>query len=448
MSPAPTVLPGRAFQQVDPRSNLLFHWRASDMALTNVSRDSTGVFSRASAGGLVLDVNGQLSGPAADGMPRFELVALNAGSTRNTVALRLEGARTNSQLNSNEPSTNIAGWIDAGITAGAASIQAPDGSADLLVLSPTTANSQHNVQSQVSVAAGVSDDTIQPWSFWLKFDGVTNLAMRTTNKALVTDFTNFKADGTIPNSGHTGAGEGATMEARDDGWYECTLSFDSSTGGDNGIFIFYLSDRDDASAPSYAGSTSDKLYLWGVQMEKDGVFASTPIPTAGSAVTRAAETLYFPFSADPQAMTVYVKIPGWVGGLISGTLFHIGAANGAADPRLVLSVTAAGALQVTYDDGTTVAATGAVAAPTAGHTIEALVTLTAAGVVDLAVSANGGALTNVASAAGGAVADIAAWAAARVYLNSAGTGTIGFAPYHSVKIAPGVKSIGFMRGAF
>ena len=224
------------------------------------------------------------------------------------------------------------------------------------------------------------------------------------------------------------------------GWWRITLVVDSGSSTSGG-FTIKLATGDIGT--NYSGDGVSGFYLWGMQFEADQSFASSHIVTAGSAVTRATETLSFPFLAPPQAMTIYLSLDNWVGG--AGSLFHIGSATAGTDPRLVLSIAGAGTLTATYDDGTTVATTGVLAAPSAGDDMEFLVTLTAAGVVDLAASTDGATQVDVASAAGGALPS--AWAGSLLYLNSAGTSDKGFNNIGQIKIAAGILTLQEAREA-
>ncbi len=437
--PAPTVLPGRAFQQVDLRSRLLFHWRASDQSLVTVGGLSTGVFTRASAGGEVAETNSRLVGPAADGLERWEYVDTDADAVRDASALRLEAARTNSWAHSEDLSN--AAWTksQATIDTNSTITAAPDGrfTADLIV--PSTVNGEHYI---LRSAASTVDDAIQILTIfgraqtnkWIRFlwsdkaGAATNAYINLDTGELGTE--NMATDPTFVEFA--------------DSWFRVTFRVPNSTGAAGPFVQVNLASTDGTVA--FSGGGAGGLYLWGCDLEKDTTFATSYIPTVGSAVTRAAEFLYFPYTAKPQAMTLYCKVPEWKGGVVSGALAHIGAANAATDPRSVLSITAAGALQATYDDGTTAAATGTVGAPSDGDLVEAIVTLTVAGVIDMAVSLNGGALTHVASGAGGPLPP--AWAAQRLYVNSAGSNTPIHGSYQTMKIAPGVRSMQYMRAAF
>ena len=191
-------------------------------------------------------------------------------------------------------------------------------------------------------------------------------------------------------------------------------------------------------------TNGDAIAVDYVQNE-NGPSASSAVATTTAAVTRNAEILYIPSPWPPQEMAIYGKILNWVGGQVSGTLFHIGSATATTDPRIVLSITGAGALQAVYDDGTTVASTGTVSAPSSDEDVEFLVTLSSAGVVDLAVSIDGGAQIDVSSASGGALPS--AWADTRLYVNSAGSTQVGFNRVGAIKGARVIHTMPEMRAA-
>ena len=442
--PAPTVLPGRAFQQVDPRSNLLFHWRASDMALTNVNRSSSGVFSRASAGGEVPEANGRLVGPAADGLEQFEFVDTDADDVRDAVALRLEGARTNLTVRSEELDTGSWAKTRLRVDPNSTIVAAPDGRFTADVVIPSTVNGTHTIKQTMTASSGED----YSMSAFFRAKELDQFRLYLVTGAGSTEIGGVIVDldaGTTTNSTANGPTVSRkTLTSYADSWYRLAATVDMNST-DSTVQITFVP-RSSTGGESWASNDADGIYAWGFQFEDSAAFATSYIPTAAAAVTRAAEGMYWPYPPKPQVMTVYVKVPNWVGGLINGTLWHIGAANNATDPRIILTTQSNGTLIANYDDGTTSAVTGTLAAPTDGDLVEIIVTLTTTGVVSMATSLNGAAVTTVATGAGGALPPT--WAAQRLYLNSAGTATVGFGSYHSVKVAAGVKSMGFMRNAF
>lgn len=317
----------------------------------------------------------------------------DSGATWTRTTL-LEGARTNICLQSEAMGTT---WVASNVTVADDSIASPDGTVTADTLTASAGN------ATLIQDLGVIGSTANTFSIYLqRLTGTGDIDLTLdggatwTTVTLTTDWARFNITQTLANP-------------------------------DCGIRIV---------------TSGDAVYAWGGQVEAAS-HASSYIQTVGSTVTRNAETMYLPYTPAPQAMSLYVKVIDWAGGQASGTLAHIGSATAATDPRLTIAITSGGTIVAAYDDGVTPASTGALAAPSAGDDVEVCVTLTAAGVVDMVASINGGADVDVASAAGGAVP--AAWADTRMYLNSAGSSQVGFNAFASVVAAAGVKTLAEMR---
>ena len=216
----------------------------------------------------------------------------------------------------------------------------------------------------------------------------------------------------------------------------------NGTGNVSGYMNVQPSFNDDVASASSDVTLVGNCVVWGAQYEQ-GSRPSALIPTTTVAVTRNADTFYADFPHPPRELTTYVKVANYRAGQLNARLFHIGGTSDTTDPRLQLAVRSGADIVAIYDDGTTTAQTGAIAAPADGVTMEFLVTLSAAGVVDLAASTDAAAQVDVASAAGGALP--AAWAAARLYINSGVATRVGVNRYASVKVAAGTKTMAEMR---
>ena len=436
--PAPTVLPGRAFQQIDRRSQLAFHWRAADLSLITVGKESTGVFSRASAGGMVVGKGGvrtttrnRLLGPAADGMPRFELVALNAGSTRNTNALALGGLRTN--LMDEDDLTNWTAESGPVVSTGQTG---PGRLLDAYTVEDNGGASVEYIHRAVgytgngakAISFGIRENTTPAGGQRLTMIGDTGPT--THLSATVDDYTNGEPNITMD----TGT-ELQRQEIGDGYWLiDCLSSTDVVAADDHRMEVY------PAIVANQVGILDvHRINTYDALVPLNGILSES--------ISQAAESLYWPFNMRRRAMTVYVKFVerGAAAASTGLGLLRIGSGTAAADPRLVIRE-GSGVYRAEYDDGTTDAGSALAAAPSIGDTVELLVTLTGAGVVQIHQSINGAAKTSATAATGGGLPP--AWSGARLYLNSLGTTLQGFNSFLATKVATGVRSMAYMRGGF
>lgn len=160
----------------------------------------------------------------------------------------------------------------------------------------------------------------------------------------------------------------------------------------------------------------------------------------------AQETMYVPFTAAPQEMTIYSKHVER-GTLLADSqrLWQIGAANSATDPRMGV-IASGGFYRMFYDDGIGLLNATLSAAPSYGDVVEIRAVLRSDGGITIGQSINGGAET---TATGGASLSFgSAWADTRIYLNSGGTSLRGNTLLMGMKAVAGTKTMAEMRNIF
>ncbi len=118
-------------------------------------------------------------------------------------------------------------------------------------------------------------------------------------------FANFDLENGIV--GNIGSGAiSSSIENYGNGWYRCSFTATKTASGGN-LSIDLINSATDGRDASYNGNIGDGVYIYGAQAE-DGSYATSYIPTSGSAVTRVVES-------------TSQTVPDGVIGQTEGTLF-------------------------------------------------------------------------------------------------------------------------------
>jgi hypothetical protein len=252
-----------ATERVLPRMALDFTTGVLDPRVTLTRALNTAT--RVNSSGLIEVVNADL--------PRFDYDSI----TLEPKGLLIEETRVNN-LTYSEQFDNVA-WVKSGLntTGTPAYIDvavSPDGTQNADFMIEDTANSQHTTRVSASLLA----TTTYTYSFFVKPAGRINISTSRFNSAVVPSFAH-----TFTLTG-SGSSSGGTVTALSNGWYRCSGSF-TTTGAGVGGFVILLSD---GTGTTYQGDGTSGVYIWGAQLEA-GAFATSYIPTEGSAVTRNAD---------------------------------------------------------------------------------------------------------------------------------------------------------------
>lgn len=203
--------------------------------------------------------------------PRFEYDPISLQPK----GLLIEGSRTNNILRSQDYAQAV--WSKSRITLTTNAIVSPEGLSTGARLQETIDASTHVLQQNRTLTAGVTTVSIYAKAGernWF-YIGVSNGS-------------NYGAHFNL-NDGSLGSTQGAIVATSThvgNGWYRCSLTFTAVAA--TGQFFFRIASA--SNITSYTGDGVSGLYVWGAQVE-NGEFPSSYILTAGSAVTRAADSL-------------------------------------------------------------------------------------------------------------------------------------------------------------
>ena len=228
-------------------------------------------------------------------LPRRGHHAYNGSQWVNKGLLHESEARTNFI---DESEASGLGVVRATTTAGS-SVWIDGSSTMVKVVENTDTNSHAAYENPVGTFA---DNTVYTFSTYLKAGerSWAKLGIKKKTSAIAGAW--FDLSGGVVGTIEAGASS-ATIEDCGNGIYRCSVSVDLETGANAQQTFIYTAIADNSL--SYTGDGSSGLECYGLQFEL-GSTPSSYIPTSGSTVTRAAETLTIPAANLPWPSPVYV----------------------------------------------------------------------------------------------------------------------------------------------
>ena len=207
------------------------------------------------------------------GQPRVDYLNNTKG------ALLLEPSRTNLITQSESFSNSY--WAKARLTATSNSVISPDGTLNASKIFGDGSNSWKYINRN---GFSLINQNYYTFSVFAKADTL-NYVQLILSGATAENYQNFDLLNGVIGSGSNVFD--AKIETFVNGWYKCSMTVLATSTATTDLFI----DLADSSTMSRAGSflTSGGIYIYGAQLEQ-GSYATSYIPTSGSAVTRLAES--------------------------------------------------------------------------------------------------------------------------------------------------------------
>ena len=373
---------------------------------------------------------------AASGVARSAHYVIPTGQTQPTQTLLLEPQRTNLCIRSEEFNT----WDAIGSTTVTANaIAAPDGTttADLITCSAAGPASAGRYR-----AVTFTGDGEKCVAIYLKVGNgaETRLLLQDATAAVTRHHVRVIWTAGVPAiNTNSGAGTLYPVEALANGWYRILFSVTGIVAANTNEIRIYVNNIG-------AGVTGDSVYAWGAQAE-NAVVPSSYIKTEGTTVTRNADSLYFPFTAPPQAMTVYVRgvaRESYVNTGAERRALVIGASSLSGARFEVTTIGGGTSARTRHHNGTTETLSGATPSPTIvrGDVEERRAVLRADGSTLTGITRNAGTEVTGTSAA---LALAVAWSDTRINLTGGlSAGNMMFA-YTHVIVTTGEQSLATMR---
>ena len=239
-----------------------------------------------STGKHVTNASGILASVAANTLP------FDHDNQGNPLGLLLEGGSTNLLTQSQLAS----GWTGSQGTLTANAAVAPDGTTTAALFVPNTTNTYHLADNSVTTSTPVV------FSVYVAPAGYTHAFVSSgSNNVVSFNLSTGTVESTL-GSGWSAAG----IQVLKNGWCRIWAYQSASTTLGNVAVFPSNAVLTNGNAPAmFAGDGSSGIYVWGAQIEANASFPSSYIPTTSSSATRAADSLFLPWTAT--AFTARIK---------------------------------------------------------------------------------------------------------------------------------------------
>ena len=208
--------------------------------------------------------------------PRLNYSIVN-GIVQDNPSLLLEPARTNLVQYSEDFSQTY--WTKSGPTLTYNQGTSPDGENNATKMIPSTSSTSQDIFATVTA----SGSTAYTRSFFAKADGYNWIYIQQYD-----GLTNLGAwfDLSTGSLGNTQSNVTSAIKYYGNDWYRCSVTFTTQSSGSNERAQIRVVGGNGAT--TLQGNGIDGVLIWGAQLEQ-GSYATSYIPTSGSAVTKSAD---------------------------------------------------------------------------------------------------------------------------------------------------------------
>ena len=199
-------------------------------------------------------------------------------------------------------------------------IKAPDNTTTADLMKAAQTGSIQGIYNNISFTSGQS----YAFSVFAKKKENIYLQVQAGGGTFGTCFANFDLENGVVGTVSGGTGQ---IEAFTNDWYRCIFIVSAISTGTGNISLDLISSLTAGRNDNFTGNVGDGLYIWGAMVEQQA-FATSYIKTAGTTITRAAETCNNSKpSVNSTEGVLYAEIGGFTNTYPSASVLTISSGN-------------------------------------------------------------------------------------------------------------------------